>query len=272
MEHHPHPFTYPTDSQPLHLGGTPKAWGTSWSKQSAAQKMRFSSTLRPAPTLARHSKSPFTGSKANATEMSTEAMRSIAHCLQNKAADGAITGSHPCFLSSLGERKQDSQLATCQLPVSPHNITTSEQLKLCLKRYFRLTFTIESSSDKINAVLRQPCYAERRIIHHKRLVKPTNTGHCLNRESECPQRYKDSTIGAYMRRALTHCSTWQLMHKEIERSTQVLINNGFSERDIIRQTKKIMENWYNRNATKKSRDITIFYRLSSPPLTRKKKE
>ncbi|KAG0720927.1 hypothetical protein GWK47_047455 [Chionoecetes opilio] len=91
-------------------------------------------------------------------------------------------------------------------------------------------------------------------------VKPTNTGHCLNGESECPQRYKDSTIGAYIRRALTHCSTWQLMHKEIERSTQVLINNGFSERDINRQTKKIMENWYNPNATKKSQDITIFYR------------
>ncbi|KAG0729814.1 hypothetical protein GWK47_029573 [Chionoecetes opilio] len=91
-------------------------------------------------------------------------------------------------------------------------------------------------------------------------VKPTNTGHCLNGESECPQRYKDSTIGAYIRRAFTHCSTWQLMHKEIERSTQVLINNGFSERDINRQTKKIMENWYNPNATKKSHDITIFYR------------
>ncbi|KAG0696538.1 hypothetical protein GWK47_003104 [Chionoecetes opilio] len=65
-------------------------------------------------------------------------------------------------------------------------------------------------------------------------VKPTNPGHCLNGESKCPQRYKDSTIGAYIRRALTHCSTWQLVHKEIERSTQVLINNGFSERDINR--------------------------------------
>ncbi|KAG0700153.1 hypothetical protein GWK47_025675 [Chionoecetes opilio] len=84
-------------------------------------------------------------------------------------------------------------------------------------------------------------------------VKPTNTGHCLNGEGECPQRYKDSTIGAYIRRALTHCSIWQLMHKEIERSTQVLINNGFSERDINRQTKKILENWYNPNATKESR-------------------
>ncbi|KAG0712243.1 hypothetical protein GWK47_018917 [Chionoecetes opilio] len=51
------------------------------------------------------------------------------------------------------------------------------------------------------------------------------------------------------------------MHKEIERSTQVLINNGFSERDINRrQTQKILENWYNPNATKKSQDITIFYR------------
>ncbi|KAG0724692.1 hypothetical protein GWK47_040069 [Chionoecetes opilio] len=101
-------------------------------------------------------------------------------------------------------------------------------------------------------------------------VKPTNPGLCLNGESDFPHRYKASTIGAYIRRALTHCSTWQLVHKEIERSTQVLINNGFSERDINRQTKKIMESWCNPNATEKSQDITIFTGPSSPQTTRKK--
>ncbi|KAG0724373.1 putative uncharacterized transposon-derived protein F52C9.6 [Chionoecetes opilio] len=125
---------------------------------------------------------------------------------------------------------------------------------------FGLTFTIESSSDKSMPFLDVLVMQKEESFITNVYVKPTNTGHCLNGESECPQRYKDSTIGAYIRRALTHCSTWQLMHKEIERFTQVLINNGFSERDINRQTKKIMENWYNPNATKKSEDITIFYR------------
>ncbi|KAG0712496.1 hypothetical protein GWK47_018353 [Chionoecetes opilio] len=73
-------------------------------------------------------------------------------------------------------------------------------------------------------------------------VKPTNPGYCLNGQSANSQRYKDSTIGAYIRRALTHCGTWEFVHKEIKRSTQVLMNNGFSERDINPQTKKIMDN------------------------------
>ncbi|KAG0716794.1 hypothetical protein GWK47_008822 [Chionoecetes opilio] len=145
-----------------------------------------------------------------------------------------------------------------------------EQLKLCLQDTSGLTFTIESSSDKSMPFLDVLVTQEEESFITNVYVKPTNTGHCLNGESECPQRYKDSTIGAYIRRALTHCSTWQLMHKEIERSTQVLINNGFSERDINRQTKKILENWYNPNATKKSHDITIFYRAFFS--TRKKKE
>ena len=93
-------------------------------------------------------------------------------------------------------------------------------------------------------------------------VKITNPGHCPNGRSECPQRYKDSTIGAYIRRALTHCSTWQQVHQEIvERSTQVLVNNGFREKDIARQTKKIIDRWYNSNApNEKKNDIVIFYR------------
>ena len=56
-------------------------------------------------------------------------------------------------------------------------------------------------------------------------VKDTNPGHCLNGISECPPRYKETTIGAYIRRALTHCNEWQSVHKEMERATQILINN-----------------------------------------------
>ena len=91
-------------------------------------------------------------------------------------------------------------------------------------------------------------------------TKSTNPGHCLNGRSECPQRFKDSTIGAYIRRALTHCSTWKQVHTEIERSTQVLINNGFKEQDISRQTKKILNNWYNPDTTEKKEEIKIYYR------------
>ena len=92
-------------------------------------------------------------------------------------------------------------------------------------------------------------------------TKPTNPGLCLNGRSECPQKYKDSTIGAYIRRALTHCSTWKQVHQEIERSTQVLINNGFCEKDISRQTKNIVNSWFNRSnqESDKKEEIKVYY-------------
>ncbi|KAG0718346.1 hypothetical protein GWK47_007743 [Chionoecetes opilio] len=78
-----------------------------------------------------------------------------------------------------------------------------------------LTFTIESSSGKSMPFLDILVTQQKECFNTNVYVKPTNPGHCLNGESYIPQRYKDSTIGAYIRRALTHCSTWQLVHKEI---------------------------------------------------------
>ena len=57
-------------------------------------------------------------------------------------------------------------------------------------------------------------------------------GTCLNAESECPIRYKRSVIDSYVNRAITHCSSWVLLHEELERITQVLINNGYTNKDV----------------------------------------
>ncbi|MPC55909.1 hypothetical protein E2C01_049854 [Portunus trituberculatus] len=96
-------------------------------------------------------------------------------------------------------------------------------------------------------------------------TKPMNPGYCLNGRSEYPHKYKDSTIEAYILRALRHCSTWKQMHKEIARATQVLINNDFAERDIKRQTKnkkkKIIDGmFYNKQDKEKKDEIKIFYK------------
>ncbi|MPC79907.1 hypothetical protein E2C01_074463 [Portunus trituberculatus] len=84
-------------------------------------------------------------------------------------------------------------------------------------------------------------------------TKPTNLGYCLNGRSECPQKYKNSTIGTYIRRALTHCRMWKQVHKEIERSSQVLVNNGFSEKDIHQLTRKLIDSWYNKKEKREKR-------------------
>ena len=80
-------------------------------------------------------------------------------------------------------------------------------------------------------------------------VKATNTGHCLNGQSECPQRYLETTVGAFVRRALTHCSSWRSTHQELERVSQVLVNNGYSNHLVARISKRILDNWYEGHTT-----------------------
>lgn len=46
-------------------------------------------------------------------------------------------------------------------------------------------------------------------FHTSVYTKSSNSGHCLYGLGECPQRYKISTISAYVRRSLSHCSSWK---------------------------------------------------------------
>ncbi|XP_076051515.1 uncharacterized protein LOC143031487 [Oratosquilla oratoria] len=138
------------------------------------------------------------------------------------------------------------------------NKDPTESLK---KKISQLTFTTEDSVDGalpfLDLLVKQNEHAFNTTVY----TKPTNPGHCLNGSSECPQRYKDSTISAYIRRVLTHCSTWEQVHNEIERSTQVLLNNGFSEKEISHQIKRIMDGWHKNNNNNQNKEkINIYYK------------
>ena len=125
-----------------------------------------------------------------------------------------------------------------------------------------LRFTVEKSSNGTMPFLDVLVKQQETSYDTSVYIKASNQGHCLNGDSECPQRYKDSTIGAYMRRALTHCSTWTQVHQEIERASQVLTNNGFSNSNIQRVTKKIIDKWYkdNNEHQQDQETIKIYYR------------
>ena len=62
--------------------------------------------------------------------------------------------------------------------------------------------------------------------------KPTDEGHCLNANSECVKRYKDSVIFSYINRAYKITQSWQDFHIELDRIKQLLINNNYSNRDV----------------------------------------
>ncbi|XP_076058667.1 uncharacterized protein LOC143035687 [Oratosquilla oratoria] len=96
--------------------------------------------------------------------------------------------------------------------------THNEDISL-LKNYLQdassLTFTIENSLEGSMPFLDILVTQQQEKFDTDTYVKPTNTGQCMNGKSECQQRYINSTISAYIRRALTHCNTWTNVHTEI---------------------------------------------------------
>jgi Ser-tRNA(Ala) deacylase AlaX len=87
--------------------------------------------------------------------------------------------------------------------------------------------------------------------------KPTDTGKCLNPAGECPDRYKISVIRAYLHRAHKTCSTPEILQSEINRTKQILINNGFTNSQVDCAVRK-----YNNNNIQTNDDhpkIDLFY-------------
>ena len=85
---------------------------------------------------------------------------------------------------------------------------------------------------------------------------------CMNGNGECPKRYKTSVIGAYVRRAISHCSSRVALDNELQRATQVLVNNDYSindiHREINKQLSKFIEN--QQRTTLQKSPLKLYYR------------
>lgn len=93
-------------------------------------------------------------------------------------------------------------------------------------------------------------------------VKDTNVGRCLNAEGECPTSYKKSVIRSYVNRVFSHCSSWSLLHNELQRLQQVLVNNGFSNKDVHAVIHRKMDKYLQCDTapTEKRSTIVLQYR------------
>ena len=116
--------------------------------------------------------------------------------------------------------------------VRVRNLDKLQALKKRLTDASGLNFTYEESRDGSLSFLDILVTARDVGFTTTVYIKQTNQGLCLNGDSECPQRYLRSTINAYVRRALSHCTPWESTHKELERLTQVLVHNGYKNSDV----------------------------------------
>ncbi|XP_064080775.1 uncharacterized protein LOC135197684 [Macrobrachium nipponense] len=84
-----------------------------------------------------------------------------------------------------------------------------EALRQQFLRYSTLNFTVEySSNDRLpflDVLVTKTNQKPATTVY----TKATNLGLCLNGDSECPARFKTTTVKAFIGRALSHCSTWQ---------------------------------------------------------------
>ena len=91
--------------------------------------------------------------------------------------------------------------------------------------------------------------------------KKTDAGKCLNYESECPDRYKKAVITAYINRAIHVCSSREVLDEELNRVTQLLVNNNFPQYLVQREIKKMLVkyNENKENVETKMGSIKLFY-------------
>lgn len=125
-----------------------------------------------------------------------------------------------------------------------------------------LTFTYELSCDNVLPFLDVLVERGANQYHTSVYRKPTNTGQTLSAVSECPTRYKASVVRAFVKRAIHTSSTNKVMHQEFLRLKQLLVNNGYSNRDIDAEIKKQLHNQYNETRTQETQGKThhIYYR------------
>ena len=94
-------------------------------------------------------------------------------------------------------------------------------------------------------------------------IKPTDEGICLNGKSECPDRYKETVILSYVKRAWTTCSSYEYFVSEIARVKQVLVNNSYSNTLIDKTIKNFLDKVHSSTPEDNKNTetaITVFYK------------
>ncbi|XP_066976055.1 uncharacterized protein [Macrobrachium rosenbergii] len=105
-----------------------------------------------------------------------------------------------------------------------------EALRQAFQQCSVLNYAVEFSTDDWLPFLDVMVTKMERNLKTSVYTKSNNLGLCLNGDSECPARFKTTTVRTFIRRALSHCSTWQDTNKEFERAAQMLVNNNSSTR------------------------------------------
>ena len=142
-----------------------------------------------------------------------------------------------------------------------------QKLKSEMEKKSVLRFTIENSVENKLPFLDIAIDRNDGKFRTKVFTKPTDAGRCMNAASECPDRYKLSVIRSYIHRAIKLCSEWTTLHTELKRVKQLLVNNGYSNRQIDKEIENLMKRHMERQQKEdhNRNKITLFYQNQMTP-------
>ena len=135
------------------------------------------------------------------------------------------------------------------------------ELKEKFQRNSVLNFTYELHVDNKLPFLDVMVTSTNTKFDTKVYHKPTNYGTCLNANSECVDKYKDSVVVNYLNRAYRVTNSWQDFHLEVVHIKQMLVNNNYTNTKIDQLT----NNFINTKITKRTaseqdvRPLNIYY-------------
>ena len=125
-----------------------------------------------------------------------------------------------------------------------------------MKTISGMNFTIERSVENklpfLNVLVEKRNGAIKTTVYRK----PTDNGKCLNAISECPDRYKLSVIKGFLYRAKNLSTDREDLLVEISRSKQILVNNGYTNRDVDTEIRKLLRTEHRTDENSSSNDNT----------------
>ena len=121
-----------------------------------------------------------------------------------------------------------------------------------------LKFTIELSVNNklpfLNVLVKRTSAG----FHTSVYRKPTDVGSCMNATGDAPEQYKLSVIKGFLHRAKTLCSDHTTMMLEVKRAKQILVNNGYLNKQVDVEVKKFLRN--NPRSTPSLNIHSLYYR------------
>ena len=119
---------------------------------------------------------------------------------------------------------------------------TVVKIKELFEKHSILKFTYELSIDRKLPFLDVVVTSSADKFDPQVYRKPTNVGSCLNANSECVDKYKDSVAFSFLNRAYKISNNWNHFHQEVQYIKQMLVNNNYTNSKVDALVNRFIDN------------------------------